>query len=104
MRLRPLFFSLVVLSVLGCGGGSNDDEDGETDGGENLDPAREVPGCYECDETEYCIHVYTDAELYYCAPDPCDDECDCLMRDAAKRYDECSSSCQVDSDMVFCAK
>jgi hypothetical protein len=90
----------VALAAVGCGS-----DDGETEG-EKLDPGRDVSGCFDCTADEYCMMIDTEAaaDQNFCAPNSCGDDCGCLMDDAAKRHDECSSSCQDGSGLVYCAR
>jgi hypothetical protein len=44
-----------------------------------------------------------DADRSFCAANSCGDDCDCLLDDAARRHEECSSSCQDGSGIVYCA-
>jgi hypothetical protein len=96
---RTIAVACLALATPGCG---SDDGNGD----DKLDPGREVGGCFDCTGSEYCMLIDTDSEAdrSFCASNSCGDDCDCLMDDAARRHEECSSSCQHGSGIVYCAR
>ena len=104
MRTQALLWitaSLAALAAPACG--SDDSSAAASGEADPLPPGKEVMGCSECAETDYCIDVARQGDTWFCAPDDCNGACDCLMKDAARRHDECSSSCQDGSGIVYCA-
>jgi hypothetical protein len=98
----------VALLASACSddGGDGDGEDGDGDGGETLEPGREVMGCFDCSEVEYCIILVADddTETHRCAEADCGLACSCIVGDGKKRHDECGNySCQEDSGLLYCS-
>lgn len=110
MKIASLLWCLpLALGAVSAACGSDGDADGDgdaaDDGGLSLDPGREVEGCFDCSDDEYCLLVVRGGDLYFCAPTPsCGEACSCLIPDSEERHAECYSSCQEDSGMVYCAR
>lgn len=100
---------LMALHVVAAGCSSSDGTPAGT--AAPLEPDRAAKGCFDCTKSEYCMTVKTTNgtgitnEAYFCAPNTCGDDCRCMNSDAERRHpDDCYSSCQLGTHMVFCAK
>ncbi len=105
MTNRHALCAALVLAALV--GGCSDDGGGGAGGGgsgQTLEPGREVTGCFDCADAEYCmIFSGGGAESYRCAEATCGLECPCLIEDGEKRHAECASySCQDGSGILYC--
>jgi hypothetical protein len=93
--------SLALFSMLSLAACGDDSADG---GGVSNDPGREVAGCFDCSDTEYCLVISGDSEKFHCAEASCGLGCDCIVDDGAARLEVCQTqySCQDGSGILYC--
>jgi|SRR5688572_4093680 len=103
MSIRATGLGLVglVFVLAACG---DDGSGGSGAGNVSGDPGREVEGCFDCTETEYCLIISGETEDFHCAEAACGIECDCIMDDSASRLEICQAqfSCQEGSGLMYC--
>lgn len=90
----------MVASFAACG-----DDGGSGGGGVSNDPGREVEGCFDCTEAEYCLIVSAESgEDIHCAEASCGIGCECIIDDGGSRLEVCGGmySCQDDSGILYC--
>lgn len=81
------------------------DDSGAGGGGVSNDPGREVEGCFDCTDAEYCLIVSgAEGEDIHCAEAACGVGCECIIEDGGKRLEVCGGqfSCQDDSGILYC--
>jgi hypothetical protein len=99
MRTLAALALFAFGSLAACG---DDSADGAS---VSNDPGREVAGCFDCTESEYCLIVSrADGEDIHCAEASCGVGCDCIIGDGGKRLEVCQTqySCQDGSGILYC--
>lgn len=91
--------AIAVFGFVACG-----DSSGSGGGDVSGDPGREVDGCFDCTESEYCLILDTDGtQKNHCAEAACGIDCDCTVDDAQGRLEACQNySCQEGSGLLYC--
>jgi hypothetical protein len=98
----------MTILLVGCGllmAACGDSGTGDGGGDVSNDPGREVEGCFDCTDTEYCLIISGAAgDKNHCAEAACGTECDCIIEDGGTRLEVCQTqySCQDGSGLLYC--
>ncbi|NUP07042.1 MAG: hypothetical protein HOW73_13390 [Polyangiaceae bacterium] len=94
---------LAAALVVGCGDDGGNGGGGEGGSAVSNDPGRDVEGCFDCADTEYCLVVSGETEEFHCAETDCAADCACMIDDGQSRLAVCQAySCQEGGDILYC--